>query len=246
MTIPRNGGPGAGILYLAIGEAHCAYVARGVRHLRHFGFGGPIRVVTDQRDHGLPLHEVEVVHVPAVDGGFPSRLYKTRIYEHAFERATLFLDADTQCIAPLDPVWEELEHHDICMCRDLHPDVGDVIRNSMNDPERRRPEYDLMRSLGLERRTFYNSGVMLFRRAPAVEALFRAWHHEWLRFGHEDQLALVRAIAKSDVAVRLLPDCWNLRPKGIGSLAEARQKGGKILHFLSRQRPLWNQFQDFA
>jgi hypothetical protein len=242
----RNGGGGRGILYLSIGKAHCAYVARGVRHLRHFGFRGPIRVVTDQCDHRLPLHEVEVVRVPAVEDGFPSRVYKTRIYEHAFEGATLYLDADTMCIAPVDPVWEELEHHDLCMCRDLHPDVGHVIRYSANDPERRRPEYDLMLSLGLERRTFYNSGVMLFRRAPGVEALFRSWHREWLRFGHEDQLALVRAMAKSDVAVRLLPDRWNLRPRGIASVAEAQRNGGRILHFLSRQRPLWDQFQDLV
>jgi hypothetical protein len=57
----------------------------------------------------------------------------------------------------------------------------------------------------------YNSGVLLFRKTPAIHALFGRWHQEWLRFQHIDQLALCRAIAACPVEVARLGEEHNYR-----------------------------------
>jgi hypothetical protein len=238
----HNNDSGTGVLYLAIGAEHCAYVSKSISQLRYFGYTGRIRVVTDCREREIAQPDVELIRVPGVTPGFSTRWYKTQLYTYSFERATLFLDSDTLCVASINAVWEELGTNDLCMAQDLHPNVLHVIENSINEPERRKPEYDWMALNGLTSHIYYNSGVMLFRRAPAVKSFFEQWHLEWLRFGHEDQLALVRALVKCDVSVRLLPEYWNRRPKGLNSIRDAQREGIKILHFLSRQRGYWADF----
>lgn len=233
---------GRGVLYLAIGPEHFSYASKSITQLRYFGYSGRIRIVTDGDEQRLTALDVELISIPSVTSGFPTRWYKTQLYAYGFERTTLFLDSDTLCVAPISDVWDELGTNDLCMAGDLHPNVLHVIENSINQPERRKPEYDWMVLNELTSHDYYNSGVILFRRAPNVEALFRRWHLEWLRFRHEDQLALVRALAQCNFCVGRLPEYWNRRPKGLRSIDEAQREGTKILHFLSRQRGYWADF----
>jgi hypothetical protein len=87
-----------------------------------------------------------------------------------------------------------------------------------------------MKSLDLLRHTFYNSGVLLFRRGADTDRLFEFWSEEWDRFRDADQLALVRAIARCSIRVHTLSPRWNARCKGSITIEEAQIKGIRILH----------------
>lgn len=231
-----------GVLYLALGEEYKLYTIRSISNLRRFGYLGLVRVIADTSEWNSDQLGYELVRVPKMDVGFGSRYYKTKLIDYGFD-TTLFLDSDTLPIAPINRIWRRSIRADFSLCLDLHPNVGHVIRNSINDPERRRPEYELMIKLRLTDHPYFNSGVMLFRRCEETLALFNVWHEEWKRFGHEDQLALVRAIAECRMNVGTLDSNWNRRPKSFDSIEQAQGAGVKILHFLSRQRPLWGKFK---
>ena len=230
-----------GILYLAIGELYKNHTLNGIKALRRLGYSENIRVITDVMNWESEELDFELILVPALKYRFSSRYYKTQLYQYAFD-LTLFLDADTIPISSIEEIWTFLEISDLAVSSDLHPNVSSVIEKSINEPERRKPEYDLMKKLQLENEHYYNSGVILFKKNPQVEAFFYYWHLEWLRFLSEDQLAFVRALNLTSVKIKLLPSIWNQRPKAFSSLKEAIFSGVKILHFLSRQRELMQEF----
>lgn len=236
----QNGEGVAGVLYLALGGEYARLATIGVRQLRAHGFTGPVRVVTNVLGNELPELGCDIVPVNHTGRGFESRHYKTRLFDWAFD-ITLALDADAIPIGPIDTVFEGLGNYPIAMCLDRHRDVADVIAHSRSGRERRYREFTLMRHLGLTSKPFYNSGVMVFRRTPDVRRLFLAWHEEWTRFGQEDQLALVRALASTNVHVKTLHPRWNRLPKAFDSVSEAQRQGVRVLHFLSRQRKLIHQ-----
>jgi hypothetical protein len=238
---PARTRPGAnrGVLYLALGEGYTRLATDSARTLRLHGYDGPVRVITDAPSHELVDLECETLVVGSLPGGFASRFHKTQLYRWSFER-TLFLDADTIVISSIEEVWETLAGHDIAMAPDMHASVADVLAKSVNDPARRAPEYQLMRELDLIDRRYYNSGVMLWEQNGRMSRMFSRWHQEWNRFGGEDQLALVRAIAATGARVATLDSAWNRRPRAFTSVDDARSAGVRILHFLSRQRPLLN------
>ncbi|MBL7489597.1 glycosyl transferase [Frankia sp. AgB1.9] len=236
---PSKPGANRGVVYLALGESYANLVTDSARTLRLHGYDGPVRVITDAPSHELVDLECETLVVGSLPGGFASRFHKTQLNRWSFER-TLFLDADTIVISSIDEVWELLAGRDMAMAPDMHSSVADVIARSVNDPNRRAPEYQLMQELGLSDRRYYNSGVMLWDQNGRVSRMFNRWHQEWNRFGGEDQLALVRAIAATGTKVSTLDSAWNRRPKAFSSVDEARGAGVRILHFLSRQRSLLN------
>ncbi|ADP84974.1 glycosyltransferase family 2 protein [Pseudofrankia inefficax] len=236
---PSKPGANRGVVYLALGESYANLVTDSARTLRLHGYDGPVRVITDAPSHELVDLECETLVVGSLPGGFASRFHKTQLNRWSFER-TLFLDADTIVISSIDEVWELLAGRDMAMAPDMHSSVADVIARSVNDPSRRAPEYQLMQELGLSDRRYYNSGVMLWDQNGRVSRMFNRWHQEWNRFGGEDQLALVRAIAATGTKVSTLDSAWNRRPKAFSSIDEARGAGVRILHFLSRQRSLLN------
>jgi glycosyltransferase involved in cell wall biosynthesis len=120
------------------------------------------------------------------------------------------------------------------MSLDLHPSVAELAARSLLDRERRSAELAHMNELGLLEHPLYNSGIMLFRRTPQVERVFDLWHEEWSRFGHEDQLALVRALARADCPVHTLSSRWNAHQGRYESVESARSAGVRILHLRPR------------
>jgi hypothetical protein len=221
-----------GVVYLALGDDHAALAAGSVARLRRVGYAGPIRVVTDTtvwpgRD------DVELIAAAAAGTNCPARAYKTQIDRFGFP-ITLFLDADMLPIGPIDGVWAELRHADICASLDA-PRVQHFINHYLEQDEEPPlwPELDVMREAGLVDRPFHNSGLLLFRRTPETARVFAAWHEEWRRFGGRDQCALVRAVARTGARVHTLPACWNAAPTPFASIAEARALGVRVLHFFS-------------
>lgn len=235
-TSGANGGQSRGVLYLALGLGYRHLTIASVSALRRYGYRGPVRVVTDDPGWVPPALNCEVVVVPDVGDGFPTRHYKTRLLEFAYD-LTLYLDSDAIPIADIAEVWGCLGDGDIAMAADPRQTVGALIAKDWHMAEWR-AEFSLMIRLGLTSRAYFNTGVMLFRRSAATAALFSSWHEEWLRFRRRDQLALVRAAALTDTTLDALPANWNRPAQASASIRRARDDGVKVLHFLSTNRQL--------
>jgi hypothetical protein len=232
-----RGTPNTGIVYVSFGDLYRELATLSISSLRRFGYCGPIRILSDRQNWDIDHLDCELLDVPSAGEGFGSRFYKTRVNEYGFD-TTLFLDADTLVCAPIGHVWHELRFAEICMSLDYHPDVRDLITRSNKGRDRRQVEYDYMRQLGLIDRPFHSSGVMLFHRSSAIDELFRNWHDEWRIFQDEDQLALVRAIARTGSCVHALAPRWNMRLTRYTGVAHAQRSGVRILHLRPGNEPL--------
>jgi glycosyltransferase involved in cell wall biosynthesis len=228
-------------LYLSIGESCAQLTVQSISFLRQAGYDGPIRVVTDTILPDAGELGFETVEVPAVEGAWESRYYKTQLNRFAFPR-NLYLDADTLPIAPIDSLWDELRWGDLCLAHDIQADVGSFLSVSWGKEHLSRDELIYMGAFPLQDYHYFNSGVMLWRQCPAVERLFRAWHREWKRFRNLDQLALVRAFAEAGTPVHTLSPVWNCPGGKFRSIGASQRSGVRILHFLSRQRSLLSRY----
>jgi hypothetical protein len=233
-----QGGRQQGVLYLAIGDEHRTLACASISCLRRYGYRGPIRVVTDQPGWLPPELLCEQVLVPGAADGLASRHYKTQMIRFAYD-LTLFLDADAIPVNDICGIWRLLDDGDIAIAADTRRSVGDAITmNRRRDWLREEwgDEYKLMIRLGLTGNPYFNSGVILFRRTDAVARLFDAWHQEWQRYGKQDQMALVRAVALTATRVRVLPQAWNFQARHFASIRDAQNAGIRVLHFLSANR----------
>jgi hypothetical protein len=218
-----------GVVYLSFGQEYKALTILSLSFLRRFGYAGPVRVVTDSCNWNVGHLDCELMLVPFRGMGFATRYYKTQIHQYAFD-TTLYLDADTLPIASIRPIWHELRSAKVCLPLDFHNDfqgsLSHVVQGCQSDPR----EYRYMAKQRLLQHVFYNSDVILFRRSSACDRLFETWHEEWNRFGLRDQLALVRAVARTKSNVHILPPRWNGRLRSFGSIQKALEFGMRILH----------------
>jgi len=59
---------------------------------------------------------------------------------------------------------------------------------------------------------YHNSGLLFWRKNKVVEKLFQLWSNEWLRFqGWDEQVALLRALLRSEAVFLTVPYTWNCR-----------------------------------
>jgi hypothetical protein len=150
-----------------------------------------------------------------------SRWLKTQINAYSPYEETLFLDADILPLDDLSSLWPYLDQADVAMAADRMSVIGRCDHIAQAEVE-----FTLER---LAPHTMhFNSGVMLWRRTAATEALFTQWHREWQRFGQQDQLALARALDLTQTTVQPLPQAYNLSPRD----AEPLIKRGETVHLL--------------
>ena len=66
--------------------------------------------------------------------------------------------------------------------------------------------------MGTPDAVYHHSGMLFWRRAPVVRAFFNLWAEEWKRFQDSDgQLALLRALLRSEAVYHTVPHTWNFR-----------------------------------
>jgi hypothetical protein len=136
---------------------------------------------------------------------FSSRQIKTRLNTFSPYQETLFLDADILPFQPIDALWDYLAQSDLAMVLDRLPLV------SLCDHVAQDEKTYTVQQLSKDAAQF-NSGVMLWRDTPAVQMLFEQWYEEWCKFQRHDQLALVRAIHQTKIAITELPKSYNTSP----------------------------------
>lgn len=139
------------------------------------------------------------------------RRAKLRVYELAPAewQSVLYLDADTELVAPVEPLFQWVEDGwDLVICRDVKETLHSFRRKTNLDEFRA-----VEAAVGTLEALQFNGGVFAFRRSPEVERFMARWQAEWEVHAQRDQGALVRALYAEPIRIWVLGNEWNTFPK---------------------------------
>jgi hypothetical protein len=212
-----------GIYVVAYGENARACAGVLIASAKRYMPEVPICLVSD-----APVGDEDIfIQKEEVDEG--ARTYKLKVWEYAPQewRYVLYLDADTEMVAPVPQIFEWLaDGWDMVWTPDYAHEVRDHARWYADG------EFGAMADYG--DRLQLNGGVFAFRRNEQVKALLRAWWKEWLRWRGRDQMALTRAMEQAPVKIMQAGHLWNTF---VHRIDPARTAG--ILHYpLAARRSL--------
>jgi hypothetical protein len=208
----RQAEESAGVIYCATRPAPNALfdTCFSIISLRRV-YSGPITLITDHpADRLRRMADALDLNVQALElegaGRRRSRMVRTQFGKLSPYRRTVCVDSDTIILKPIDRLFEV----DLGMVLDVRRTIGDsmkFLRESISDiveEEARLTEETLPPDFPQ-----YNAGVMAWKKSPASDRLFEAWHQEWLRFQHRDQATLARALHLTKTKVETLPREYN-------------------------------------
>ncbi|NJN31069.1 MAG: hypothetical protein HC824_12050 [Synechococcales cyanobacterium RM1_1_8] len=216
-----------GVVYCATGSgAYLEAALISAIALRNLEPELPITIISEHQalptrslaHYGIDTRWLTSEELPAEPMPFLSRYLKTRLFQLSPYVETLLLDADILPHQPVRQLWQALDQGDMAMVPDRLPTVA--LCDHVAAAEK---TYTLGQVPPTA--TQYNSGVLLWRRTEAMAQLFDHWHREWLRFGQQDQLALVRSLHHRQMPVVELPRSYNISPIDSAPLLAA---GGRI------------------
>ena len=205
-------------MYMAWGANAVAEAMGSIESLRRHDLEIPVLVLGDARTReklvGAQNVQVEIVGIdpfrkPLTYKGtedkvefLAGRLIET-LYEISPWDRTLYLDVDTEFLAPPRQMLRFLDRWDFA--------VAETPNRALNSYMGDRREFAWSGLwLGDRSLLYHNAGVLAWRRKESVGALFRLWAEEWVRFENWDpQVALLRALARSEVQFLTLPWTWN-------------------------------------
>lgn len=147
--------------------------------------------------------------------------------------SVLYLDADTELVAPVYPLFEWAEDGwEFVIARDVGETLhGFARRNNLVELAQ------VDRAVGTLWAMQFNGGVWAFRRGPAVARFMARWRAEWEVHAQRDQGALIRALHAEPLKMLVLGHEWNTIPKytpGVETAGvmhypmEARRWAGKL------------------
>jgi hypothetical protein len=111
---------------------------------------------------------------------------------------TLYLDADTALVAPVDEIFDLLDRFDIALA---HAPLRNIPATKQFWKTRIPDSFPQM-----------NSGVIAYRSSPPVLDLLRRWHTAYREAGFKkDQVTLREILWKSDLRLAALPPEYNIR-----------------------------------
>ncbi len=190
-----------GVVYICTGK-YQDLLGNSLNSLRKTNPHAAFHVLCDR-----PL-SVPYTWIPSLTGK-ASRHIKTRLPHHTPFQLNLFVDTDTAFGEPMD-IGGLLGDADLAMGLDADPKLERGAKVFLRYPGFTSPEEveETLQTCGPDF-PFYNSGVIIWRQTEKVREFFDAWHSEWLKNQRADQLALARAIKKSDIRIRTLGRRYN-------------------------------------
>lgn len=205
-----------GIVYMSFGAKAAASVAKSVVSLRKLRLDYPICVVgnTPVRGANFIRWEGESPFDVSQRHNFQFRAgrIKPGLYQLSPFEKTLYIDADTTFIKPIQESFDCLDEYDMAVTEE-NLTLAQLYNKKLAGWEINLQERDvtIVETGGDATRKFINSGVIFFKKTTQTEKLFEDWHTEWMRFQQwDEQLALVRAIhANQDVKIKYLSVKWN-------------------------------------
>jgi len=196
-----------GIYCVAFGEPSRRCAKRLIASVKKHMPDIPVMVCGARRVGGEDLF----VEQPDSDVG--GRRAKLKAYEMTPEEwdAVLYLDADTEVVAPIYRFFEWVEDGwELVITKDPHlMDTMYSYRRANNHEESAKVERAVRTLHTLQ----YNGGVWCFRRSPRVGAFFKRWLAAWEEDAQRDQGPLVRAMYADPLRVLVLGNEWNTFPK---------------------------------
>jgi hypothetical protein len=218
---------------------------RGTRGIYTVAFGEPARAAARELIATIRRHMpdvpvavaaaeplgVEDVHIEQPDSDVGARRAKIRMYDlsPAEWETVLYLDADTEMIAPVYQLFEWAEDGwELVITKDPH--TVDTMQsyarcNNSGDME------STKRTLGSLDALQLAGGMMAFRRGERVKTFFDAWLAEWEVHGQRDQGPLIRALYTHPLRVWLLGSQWNTFPRYL-----PREQSAGIIHYPGKAR----------
>lgn len=202
-----------GVVYVARGAGYLELAERSATSLRQVAPHLGVTVFTDQPcgaeafDRVLPL--------PAAAADLPSP--KVACLGLTPYQRTLFLDCDTLVLAPLGDLFDLLDRFDLALAHDVRR-LSALIREGHAEAVP-----DAMPQM--------NSGVMLYRRSPAMAAFLAEWLARYRQAGRpRDQVTLRDLLWASDLRFYVLPPEFNLRRVTLLDAWEPLDARPTILH----------------
>lgn len=121
-----------------------------------------------------------------------------------FEQS-LYVDADTEFLNSPVPAFEMLAKWDLL--------IAETETRSLKDSIAGTAESHWTASwLETPHLLYHNSGMIFWRKNDITRKLFDLWSEEWQRFsGWDEQVALLRALLRSDAVYLTVPFSWNCR-----------------------------------
>ena len=184
-----------GVMYIVYGERAAEEAEDSVASLRRWLPDMPVLRIGDAGE--LPVSPFDG------DKFLWGRLLPYLYGASPWER-TMYLDADTEFLASPETLFDLLDNWDFVLAEtpERH-----LLSRTIEEPEM---EYTRAMFGGAWWLLYHNGGMFLWRRGEAVQRFFELWHEEWVRFGSWDpQAALLRALARSEMAFLTLPYTWN-------------------------------------
>lgn len=151
----------------------------------------------------------EDVLVKQPDSDIGGRRAKLKAYQLSPPEwdSVLYLDADTEVVAPIRFYFELIEDGwEFVICKDPHlMDTMFHFRRRNNLPELLETEKAIHTLHTLQ----YNGGVWAFGRNERIARFFARWQRGWEKYAQRDQGALIRAMYTEPLRVYLLGNEWN-------------------------------------
>jgi hypothetical protein len=209
-----------GVLYVAYGGPARACAENAMHSFRQHMPDVPIALVSTE---SLGIEDVFIQHADEDIGGRSAKTLIDTLAPREWQYV-LYLDADTEVIAPLDFLFQAVEDgFDFVICKNpgKYHTARQMIRSDNKD------ECDsTFNAIGSDELIQLNGGVFCYARNSRTAAFFETWHKEWLRWGKRDQAALLRALFACPLKINVLGSEWNTILR-----YDARERAAAILHY---------------
>lgn len=151
----------------------------------------------------------ETVFVEETDYDIGARRAKLKIAELAPAEwdYVLYLDADTELVAPVSFLFDALQDGwelVICTNPTKYASTRMMIR-----PDNREEVEKTWNEIGFDDFLQLNGGVFGFRRNARTTAFFARWVEQWMQYAKRDQAALLRSLYADPLRTLLLTNVWN-------------------------------------
>ncbi len=202
-----------GVIYMAWGENAVKQAHYSMMSLWQYESEMPVMVLGDQQagHYYERINKVTFQKVD-VDPFNPDRKHSFKFLAGRIKplmaklspwEQTLYVDADSKFKQSPQPGFDLLDRWDLAIACHTKG-VGGT--NWTNFQERE--ETSVL--IGSPHVLYHNSGMIFWRKNERTDKLFDLWYDEWLIYEHwDEQVALLRALLKSDVVYRNLPLTWN-------------------------------------
>ncbi len=186
-----------GVLYIVTGDKFLRAAIHSARSVRKIDPGLGIHLFTGQPNSALLAANRGVFDsVEPIEQ--PHRRSKLEYLARSPFAQTLYLDSDTEVIAPVTPVFGILDRFDMALC---HAHIRNSVRTTQPWKTQLPPSYPQ-----------FNGGVILYKKNAKTDGLFAAWLEAFNQAGFpQDQITLRECLWASDVRLFTLPPEYNVR-----------------------------------